>query len=101
MDFAQNLARIKKEKGLTNIKIAEYAGVSESAVRTWLGGAKIPNINAVTHLCEKLNMDYHELLGATYFDISDEHEELVKLWDALDPFKQAEVIGYMKGLLAK
>ena len=62
MQFPQTLIKIKDERRLTNAKIGEMAGVSESAVRSWLDGSKTPNISSIVLLCDKLHISTDYLL---------------------------------------
>lgn len=98
MQFSQKLNNLKKAKGLTNLKIAEYANVSEGAVRSWLDGSKTPNIASVALLCEKLNVSVDYLLGIENKEIS-EYQELLSLWNKLDRDKQFEFKGELKGYI--
>ena len=65
MQFAEILASIKEDRKLSNIKIAELAGVSEGAVRSWLDGSKSPGVAPFRLLCEGLGVDADYLLGRT------------------------------------
>jgi transcriptional regulator with XRE-family HTH domain len=98
MQFAQRLDEIKHNKGLTNVKIAEYAEVSESAVRSWLTNSKIPSATSIVLLCERLNISSDFLLGIKNIEKS-EQSEILSLWNKLDPVKQAEFKGELKGYI--
>ncbi len=56
MGFSHNLAKVKAELGLSNQRIGQAAGVSESAVRTWLSGSKSPSIDSVIQMSSNLNV---------------------------------------------
>jgi len=62
MNFAERLHSLKIERKLKNTEIAQYAGVSESAVRSWLDGNRVPGITAVARLCEELHISADWLL---------------------------------------
>lgn len=65
MQFAEILKRVKEERKLTNTQIAEFAGVTEGAVRSWLDGSKLPGVASFGLLCDNLDIDANYLLGHT------------------------------------
>lgn len=63
MDFPQILLQLKNQTGYTNAFIGNACGVSESAVRTWLSGKKVPSINALKSLSDLFGVSTDYLLG--------------------------------------
>ena len=71
MSFARNLARIRKEKGLSQMQLAECVGVSKGTIGNYESGrrVRIP-VNIALELASALNVDLHRLL-----DEDEEDEE--------------------------
>ena len=43
--LGENITRFRKEKGLSQEKVAEYMGVSRQAVTKWESGQALPDIS--------------------------------------------------------
>lgn len=50
MDFPERLARIRKEKGLTQLELAEKSGVSVIQIRRYEGGSAQPSMELIRKL---------------------------------------------------
>lgn len=61
--FGQRLARLRKEKGLTQEEIAEKIGISPQAVSKWENDVSSPDISIIISLSEILDVSTDELLG--------------------------------------
>ncbi len=60
--FGTFLARLRKEKGLTQRELAEQLYVSDKAVSKWERGLSLPDISLLTPLAESLGVTVTELL---------------------------------------
>lgn len=60
--FSKNLAKVLKERKLTQRAIAEIAGVNPSVVNEWLNGNTPNSMDAVLRISESLNVDFQWLL---------------------------------------
>ena len=58
------IAKIRKEKGLTQTKLAEKIQVSEKTVSKWECGKGFPDVATILPLCEALEISSNELLSA-------------------------------------
>ena len=63
MELAENLRRIRIEKGLTQAKLAEALGVSDRAVSRWERGAACPDVSLLPRLALLLETSVDALLG--------------------------------------
>ena len=61
--FGQRLARLRREKGLTQEEIAEKIGISPQAVSKWENDVSSPDISIIISLSEILDVTTDELLG--------------------------------------
>lgn len=61
--LGRRIARLRKEKGLTQRQLAEMAGVSVQALRSWENGRREPSVAYVPLLAAALYVGTDELLG--------------------------------------
>ena len=73
------IAFLRKEKGLTQMALADRLGISDKTVSKWERGAGLPDVSLMLPLCEILEISVNELLSGE------------KMTDA-DYKKKAEVI---------
>lgn len=60
----QFIATTRKEKGLTQAKLAEKIQVSEKTVSKWECGKGFPDVSSILPLCDALEITSNELLSA-------------------------------------
>ncbi len=56
------IARVRKEKGMTQEQLAESLGVSQRSVSRWENGKTMPDLSLYEPLCEALDIQVSELL---------------------------------------
>lgn len=61
MEFGQQLKAIRKEKGMTQVQLAKFLGVSEASICNWEKGKSTPNHFGIEVLKEKLGIDCSHL----------------------------------------
>lgn len=64
MFFAQNLKKLRTEKGLSQRELAERLYVTRTSVNRWECGNRLPDIAMITRLSEVLGVDVNVLLNA-------------------------------------
>ena len=62
MSFAENLARIQAERGVTNYRIAKEIDVNQTSIVNWKNGTK-PHPRNVKRLADYFNVSVDELLA--------------------------------------
>ncbi len=62
MSFAENLARIQAERGVTNYRIAKEIDVNQTSIVNWKNGTK-PHPRNVKRLADYFNVSVDELLS--------------------------------------
>jgi DNA-binding transcriptional regulator LsrR (DeoR family) len=62
-EFAQRLAYMLDQRGLSQSQLAHLLGISRSTVTGWLRYRKLPDAGLLALLCDKLNCSADELLG--------------------------------------
>lgn len=63
INFSKNLVIMRKEKNLTQEKLAEKVGVSRQAVAKWESGECIPELYKIVGLAEALDVSIDELVN--------------------------------------
>ena len=64
MLFANNLKKLRKEKGLTQRELAERLFVNRTSVNRWESGSRLPDAEMIFRLSEVLDVDVNILLSA-------------------------------------
>lgn len=61
--FGQSLRRIRKEKGLTQERLAELTGLSTNFISELERGLKAPGLAAIVSISKALDVSVHDLLA--------------------------------------
>lgn len=56
------IAELRKEKGMTQLELAQQMGVTDKAVSKWERDLSCPDINSIPHLAEVLGVSVEELM---------------------------------------
>ncbi|MBS6395873.1 MAG: helix-turn-helix transcriptional regulator [Clostridiales bacterium] len=60
--FGNMIAALRKEKGMTQLELAEKMGVTDKAVSKWERDLSFPDINSISRLSEILGVTIDELM---------------------------------------
>mgnify|MGYP002518213785 CR=1 FL=1 len=63
MEFCERLKNLRKEKGLTQIELAEKAGIAVNSVRLYESGKITPKMDSVEKIAVALNTTVASLMG--------------------------------------
>ena len=63
MDIKQKLIELRKDKKLTQKKVAELLGMSATGYASWEQGLAEPNLEAIRKLCNIYNVPADYILG--------------------------------------
>ena len=69
------IAERRKEKGLTQVKLAEKLNVSEKTISKWECGNGFPDTTLILPLCKALEISANELLSAKLLPTEKEYKE--------------------------
>jgi transcriptional regulator with XRE-family HTH domain len=61
--FGERLAALRKERGITQVQLAETLGVSQQAITAYEGGQRRVPISTLPLLAETLDISIEELIG--------------------------------------
>lgn len=62
MELHENLARLRKEKGLSQLELAEELNVTRQAVSRWETGAAVPMVDTLVQLSKLYGVTVDDLL---------------------------------------
>ena len=80
--FGAMLAALRKEKGMTQLELAEQMGVTDKAVSKWERDLSFPDVTSLPRLAEILEVSVDELMqgkaGKTSFTLGEKVGDIVK-----------------------
>ena len=79
MLFANNLKKLRREKGLTQRELAERLFVNRTSVNRWESGSRLPDFETIFRLSEVLDVDVNILLSTA--SLSDECPNVIMVDD--------------------
>jgi transcriptional regulator with XRE-family HTH domain len=94
----ENIKRLRREKNITQEKLAEHLNVSIQAVSKWERGETFPDITMILPLAGYFNVSTDELLGVDAAKREAGIQEYLKEYDTLSLHGKSEE---MAGLMAK
>lgn len=62
--FGGKVASLRKEKGMTQLELAQKMGVTDKAVSKWERDLSLPDVSSLPRLAEMLDVSVEELLQA-------------------------------------
>ena len=68
--FGATIAALRKEKGMTQLDLAQKMGVTDKAVSKWERDLSFPDVSSLPRLAEELGISVDELLEAKTKDVS-------------------------------
>ena len=75
MNLAENLKELRKAKGVSQEKFAEYLGVSYQAVSKWENGVTSPDISLLPEISRYFGITVDALLQAEQIDETEYFKE--------------------------
>ena len=73
------IAEQRKQKGLTQMQLAERLGVTDRAVSKWENGRSMPDTSIMLELCDTLKISVNELLLGEVITMENYNEKSEKL----------------------
>ena len=99
--FGDKIRALRTEKGLTQPQLAKLLGVTKNAITNWEAGTSRPDLTYIPALCANLGITADAFLGmpADSDRLSTAEQEHMKLYRALDRFKQRSVDTLMESMI--
>ena len=66
MSIGENIARLRKEKGWTQVELGEKLGVSNQAVSKWESEMTFPDVMLLPHIAELFEVSIDDLYNEAY-----------------------------------
>ena len=57
------IAQCRKDRGMTQMQLAEKLGITDRAVSKWETGKSMPDVAIITDLCRELGISLNDLLS--------------------------------------
>ena len=95
--FSDRIARLRKEKGLSQKDLAEQLGVSIDSVRRWEQGKRSPDVEMLNKIAEKLDTTVSYISGETE-NPQRSIDPLTSISNKLSIIKKGDLIGEGKFL---
>ncbi|MEY8391173.1 XRE family transcriptional regulator [Lachnospiraceae bacterium] len=70
-EIGRFIASCRKEKGLTQVQLAEQLNITNRAVSKWETGKSIPDVSIMIKLCDILGITVNELLSGERIAMED------------------------------
>lgn len=93
MSFGKNLARFRKEKGLTQEDLVKMSGVAISQIRRYETNKSTPSLDAITKLVDVLGVSIDEMVFDRSTDIARKKfidRELLEQFEAISSMDESE-----------
>lgn len=100
-NFANVMKSLRKEKHMTQAKLAEKLGLSKSAVSMYEQGRREPSFEIEESIADFFHVDINYLRGRSSkpFEYIGTAQELVSIYKELNNEDKARLIGYAQGLV--
>ena len=69
------IAKIRKDKNLTQKQLAEKLGITDRAISKWENGKSMPDLSLLKPICDILDISVNELLSGEYIEKKEENLE--------------------------
>ena len=76
MNFGENLKRLRKEKNISQEKLAEKVGVSRQSVSKWETGDAYPEMSNILALCSIFHCNINDLVNDNIIDLNSLDDEI-------------------------
>lgn len=90
-NIGKRIKDLRKEKDLTQEKLADMLGITYKAVSKWECGMTTPDISMIVPLARLLNVSTDELLGMTKIESDKQKAEFDRLYDTVHSSAQYEI----------
>ena len=76
-EIGRLVAKLRKEKQMTQMELANKLGVTDRAVSKWENGRGMPDLSLLNPLCDELGISMNELLNGKKVENDDQYETSV------------------------
>ena len=102
MSIGSNIKRIRREKGITQEKLAELLGLTSSAISQWETDRVLPDITQIPILCNIFDVTSDEILGINNISKNEEIGSIENdAWLSFQNGDYSEAVGIVRVGLEK
>lgn len=76
INFAKNLAALRKQSGMTQLELAEKLQYSDKAISKWERGESVPDISVLKHVSATFGVGIDYLIEAEHTAVVEESKEI-------------------------
>lgn len=91
----QNIEKIMKEKGITAYKLEKDTGIKQATFQGWKRGSQ-PAADKIEIILKYLNVSANTIFGITEQELTEQEQELLTYFRALEPTDQARELGRLE-----
>lgn len=116
--FSKRLKQLRKEKGLTQVTLAETLGVSKGTIAMWETGKRMPGFDMLTRLSELFDKRVDYIIGTSEdyrsatlteeeiaqlgeWAVQEEYEDVLRKYVLLDEFGKRSVESLIRSEFAR
>lgn len=96
-----HIKELCKQRGWTCYRLSKESGIPHSSLNTMLNKQHIPSMNNLIKICKGFNITLAQFFAGIDNEITDEHSEILTLWNSLDNESKKIAKIYMYGLAHK
>ncbi len=90
--------RLRLKKGWTVYKLAKEAGVAPTTIYNWRDRGSSPTLSLLDAICSAYGISLLDFLldGDELMALTEEQNELMKVWNTLKPVQKKSLLNLMK-----
>ena len=72
---AENLIKLRKSKGLTQLEVAKIFNFSDKTISKWESGESLPSLEVLLKICEYFQISINDLVDEKFKIVSEEEKK--------------------------
>lgn len=100
MNILKRITKLRKERGWSMYRLSKEAGIPQSTLTNLYQRGNDPTISTLDSICKAFGISLGQFFNDdSYASLTEEQEDMLKLWLKLSPAKKQKAISYIHGLL--
>ena len=99
--ISQRITQLCKERGWSYYRLAKEAGFQQATLFPILHEKNMPNLYTLNDICNALGITLSEFFHCDLFEVINNTDNYIELWEQLNNGEKEKVLIYMCGLLHK
>ncbi|MCD8120701.1 MAG: helix-turn-helix transcriptional regulator [Clostridiales bacterium] len=97
--YVDRVEELLKQRGWTRYQLAQRSGIAQSSVTTLLNRKNVPTFQTLNKICDGFGITMAQFFApGKRLDLTDEQEQLLGSWDAMDDRDKELVKAYIQGI---